>query len=88
MCHPVSAYPGKPEAMMSTAREHYTKAEQLLEDARKEQDNIRHGLILAEAQVHATLALGAPAETSPPRREQDPAQDLKPAAPGPSAFAP
>lgn len=51
---------------MSTARDHHAKAEELLDQAHAEQDGTRRGLILAEAQVHATLALGAPAGTGPP----------------------
>ena len=43
--------------------EHYRAAERLLEKAGKEQDSIRLSLILAEAQVHATLAVGAAPET-------------------------
>ena len=37
--------------------DHHREAERLLSEARKEQDSIRRSLILAEAQVHATLAL-------------------------------
>jgi|HubBroStandDraft_6_1064221.scaffolds.fasta_scaffold891206_1 hypothetical protein len=51
---------------MSSAREHHARAEQLLDQAHAEQDSVRRGQILAEAQVHATLALSAPPETSPP----------------------
>ena len=51
---------------MNSAREHYEEAERLLALARREQDSIRRGLILAEAQVHATLALSAPAGKDPP----------------------
>lgn len=51
---------------MSSAREHHARAEQLLEEARTTQDQISHRLILAEAQVHATLALSAPGGTGPP----------------------
>jgi hypothetical protein len=50
--------------------QHHDKAEELLSDARTEPDSFRRRLILAEAQVHATLALSAPAGTSPPGREQ------------------
>jgi hypothetical protein len=57
--------------MISSARDHHANAEQLLERARAEQDSIRRHLILAEAQVHATLALGAPAERSPGQDEAD-----------------
>jgi hypothetical protein len=46
--------------------EHHARAEELLGQADAEQDSIRRSLILAEAQVHATLALSAPAGTSPP----------------------
>ena len=49
--------------------QHHERAEQLLLDARTEQDSIRR-LILAEAQVHATLALSAPPGASPPGRGQ------------------
>jgi hypothetical protein len=49
--------------MMNSAREHYEEAERLLALSREEQDSTRRGQILAEAQVHATLALSAPAET-------------------------
>jgi hypothetical protein len=53
--------------MMSSASEHHAKAEELLGQVRKEQDSIRRGWILAEAQVHATLALAdaASARTTP-----------------------
>ena len=46
--------------------QHHEKAEQLLSDAREEPDSIRRSLILAEAQVHATLALSAPGGASLP----------------------
>ena len=49
--------------------EHHAKAEQLLEQARTENDSIRRSLILAEAQVHAALALSAEPGTSPPGPE-------------------
>lgn len=51
---------------MSRAHEHHAKAEQLLGQARTTQDQIGRRLILAGAQVHATLALSAPAEKGPP----------------------
>jgi hypothetical protein len=51
---------------MSSAREHHAKAEQLLGQARGTPDQISRREILAEAQVHATLALSAPAENGPP----------------------
>jgi hypothetical protein len=51
--------------MMNSAREHYEETERLLALARTEQDSIRRGLILAEAQVHATVALSAPAGEGP-----------------------
>jgi len=51
---------------MSSALDHHARAEQLLDQAHAEQDSIRRGLILAEAQVHATLALSAPADKGPP----------------------
>jgi hypothetical protein len=50
--------------------QHHEKAEQLLSDAHGERDSIRRSQILAEAQVHATLALSAPAGERPPGREQ------------------
>jgi hypothetical protein len=61
--------------MMSSAREHHAKAEQLLEQAHTEHDSTRRSQILAEAQVHATLALIAaptpipsdPGSRRPPR---------------------
>ena len=53
------------EGQMKRA-DHHREAERLLSEARKEQDSIRHSLILAEAQVHATLALSAATRTSPP----------------------
>jgi hypothetical protein len=47
--------------------EHHAKAEQLLEEAaRTGPDQISRSQLLAEAQVHAILALSAPAEESPP----------------------
>ncbi len=51
---------------MSSTREHHAKAEQLLEQARTTRGQSSRSLILAEAQVHATLALSAPPATSPP----------------------
>jgi integrase/recombinase XerD len=63
--------------MMSSAREHYEEAERLLALARAEQDSIRRSLILAEAQVHATLALSAPAGEGPAGPGQDRAADTK-----------
>jgi hypothetical protein len=63
--------PRQPEAMMSSAREHYEEAEGLLALARAEQDSIRRSLILAEAQVHATLALSTPAGMGPPGPGRD-----------------
>jgi hypothetical protein len=56
---------------MSSAREHYEEAERLLALVRTEQDSIRRSLILAEAQVHATLALSAPAGKDPPGPGRD-----------------
>src|SRR5256885_14298778 len=52
--------------MMSSPSDHHARAEQLLGQAPKEQDSIRRSQILAEAQVHATLALSAPDGTGPP----------------------
>ena len=51
---------------MSSAREHHAQAEQLLGQAHAEQDSIRRAVILAEAQVHATLAPSAGTGTPPP----------------------
>ena len=51
---------------MRSAAEHRAKAEQLLEDAHAAGDQISRGLFLAEAQVHATLALTAAPGTGPP----------------------
>jgi hypothetical protein len=45
--------------------QHHEKAEQLLADARNEPDSIRRSQILAEAQVHATLALSAVTVAAP-----------------------
>ena len=44
---------------MSSTHEHHAKAEELLEQARATPDQISRSEILAEAQVHATLALSA-----------------------------
>lgn len=57
--------------------DHHQEAERLLSEARKEQDGIRRSQILAEAQVHATLALGAPAGTGPPGPGQGEAADTQ-----------
>ena len=54
---------------MSSTAEHHAKAEQLLDQAQAEPDSIRRTQILAEAQVHAILALSAPAERSPGQDE-------------------
>jgi len=62
---------------MTSSSEHHAKAEQLLDQAHAEQDSIRRGLILAEAQVHATLALSAPAGKGPPRPGRDEAADTQ-----------
>ena len=62
---------------MSSSREHHAKAEELLELACTENDSIRRSLVLAEAQVHATLALGDPGEMSPAGPGQDQAADTK-----------
>ena len=51
---------------MSSSRDHHAKAEELLGQARTAQDQVSLSLILAEAQVHATLALSAEPGTSPP----------------------
>ena len=56
---------------MSSAREHHAKAEQLLEQARTTPDQISRREILAEAQVHATLALSTPAGEGPPGPRRD-----------------
>jgi hypothetical protein len=63
--------------MMSSAREHRAKAEQLLEEAHATHDQIGRSLILAEAQVHATLALSAPAGKGPPGPGQDEADSTE-----------
>jgi hypothetical protein len=52
--------------MMSSVRKHHAAAEQLLGQAGTEEDSIRRSLILAEAQVHATLALSAVIGTARP----------------------
>jgi hypothetical protein len=57
--------------MMSSAREHHARAEQLLEEAHATQDQISRRLILAEAQVHATLALSAPDGNRPATPQAD-----------------
>jgi hypothetical protein len=62
---------------MSSAREHRAKAEQLLEEAHATHDQIGRSLILAEAQVHATLALSAPAGKGPPGPGQDEADSTE-----------
>jgi hypothetical protein len=54
---------------MNSATEHHAKAEQLLDQAQAEEDSFRRAQILAEAQVHAILALSAPAERSPGQDE-------------------
>ncbi len=77
VCVISSADTQQPEAMMSSARDHYTKAEKLLKRARTEPDSILRSVILAEAQVHATLALGDPGEISQPSPEQNQAADTK-----------
>jgi hypothetical protein len=57
--------------MMSSAHDHHEKAEQLLSAAGKEPNSTSRSLLLAEAQVHATLAvaaaLGAGSGSSPAR---------------------
>ena len=40
--------------------EHHREADSLLAKARTTEDALYRGMLLAEAQVHATLALGAP----------------------------
>ena len=62
---------------MSSAREHHAKAEELLKQLPADHDSIRRSLILAEAQVHATLALRDPGEMGPASPEQDQAADIK-----------
>jgi hypothetical protein len=62
---------------MNSATEHHEEAERLLALARTEQDSIRRSLILAEAQVHAALALSAPAGKGPADPGQDRAADTK-----------
>ena len=51
---------------MSSTHEHHAKAEELLEQARATPDQISRSEILAEAQVHATLAPSAGTGTPPP----------------------
>jgi hypothetical protein len=72
-----SADTRQPEAIMRSASEHHEEAERRLEEARTEQDSIRRRLILAEAQVHAILALSAPAGKGPPGPGQDEAADTE-----------
>jgi len=55
---------------MSSAREHHAKAEHLLKQLPDVQDSVRRSQILAEAQVHATLALSDAPGTSPPGQGQ------------------
>jgi hypothetical protein len=62
---------------MRSAREHHEEAERLLEEAHTTHDHISRSLILAEAQVHATLALSAPAGKDPPGPGQDEAADTR-----------
>jgi len=69
---------------MSSAREHHAQAEQLLGQAHAEQDSIRRAVILAEAQVHATLALSAPGGTGPRGTGRDKAVVTSPRKPGPA----
>lgn len=57
--------------------DHHARAEQLLEQARTTPDQISRREILAEAQVHATLALSAPAGKGPPGPGRDEAADIK-----------
>ena len=68
--------------------EHHDAAERLLEQARTEQDSIRRSQILAEAQVHATLAAGAAPETSLASRGQSEAWGRESAGAVPSAWTP
>jgi hypothetical protein len=63
--------------MMSSSSEHHDEAERLLALAGTEQDSVRRSLILAEAQVHATLALAdTGGKPSPPRTP--PVRDIEP----------
>jgi hypothetical protein len=57
--------------------DHHQEAERLLSKAPEEQDSVRRSLILAEAQVHATLALSAPAGKGPAGPGQDRVADTK-----------
>ena len=57
--------------------DHHARAEQLLEQARTTPDQISRREILAEAQVHAALALSAPAGKGPPGPGRDEAADIK-----------
>jgi hypothetical protein len=68
--------------MMSSARDHHEKAEQLLSAAGKEPNSISRSLLLAEAQVHATLALSAPAESMPGQDEARGTESTAVAPPG------
>jgi hypothetical protein len=51
-------------------QEHHREAERFLERAHTERDQISRSQLLAEAQVHATLALSAAPDTSPPGQGQ------------------
>jgi len=51
-----------------TGPEHYEEAERLINDARHDHDRDRATYLLAEAQVHATLALAAATALSDPTR--------------------
>ena len=57
---------------------HHQRAEQLLADARNEPNSVSRTLILAEAQVHATLALSAPAGEGPPGPRRNKAAETSP----------
>lgn len=50
--------------------QHHAKAEKLLDQAHDAGDQISRSLLLAEAQVHATLALTAAAGSNPPGQGQ------------------
>ena len=50
---------------MSSSSRHHEEADRLLKLAGIEKNHISRGLILAEAQVHALLALDAATGTSP-----------------------
>ena len=60
---------------MSNSSAHHQEADRLLERARMETSGASRGLILAEAQVHALLALAVATGTSPAATPPDPPDD-------------